>query len=43
MAEISDLALSKLSSIDKKDNSAMDMGVVGRVVKQSKHKTCYDL
>ena len=43
MAEISDLALSKLSSIDKKDNSAMDMGVVGTVVKQSKHKTCYDL
>lgn len=43
MAEISDLALSKLSSIDKQDNSAMDMGIVGTVVKQSKHKTCYDL
>lgn len=43
LAEISELALSKLSSIDKKDDEQMDMGVVGTVVKQSKHKTCYDL
>lgn len=43
LAEISELALSKLSSIDKKDDEPMDMGVVGTVVKQSKHKTCYDL
>ena len=43
LAEISELALSKLSSIDKKEGDSMDMGVVGTVVKQSKHKTCYDL
>lgn len=43
LAEISELALSKLSSIDKKEDGLMDMGVVGTVAKQSKHKTCYDL